>query len=77
MDATQMRASCQPHLRRKIRHRLADVVHECFDFGIQNGFQCCSLLGMIAALLTQGRNVTALLLDGALQISIPLHILAA
>lgn len=72
MHASQVMVPWQSHLRRKVRHRLADVIHKGFDLGIQNGLQCCSLLGVIAALLAQGSNVTALLLDGALQISISL-----
>ena len=60
-------------LRRQVRHRLANVIHQSLDLGIQDGLQCSPLLGMVAALLPEGGNLTALLLHCALQVCIPLQ----
>lgn len=60
-------------LRRQVRHRLANIVYQSLDFGVQNGFQRRPFLGMVAALFPQGGNLTALLLYCALQLGIALQ----
>ncbi len=67
------RLSLKTDLRRQVSHRLANVIHQSLDFGIQDGLQGSPLFGMVAALLPQGSNLTALLLQPALQVCIPLQ----